>query len=222
MGDIIKKNLFKVFIFILSICILTCIIGVKAFKDSREVYIYLDPGHGGYDGGCTDKDKTVIEKELTLNISILLANYLRQTGYKVGLTRSKDEALSESKAEDIHKRVKLINNSNAILYISIHANSFPSAIVKGAQVFYKDTSENKRLSSIMMKKLQTLDSTNHREPLVIKDKYLVDNIDVPGCLIEVGFLTNEYDLNNLITPIYQQDLAFVIYLGIIEYLDYLK
>lgn len=222
MGDIIKKILFIIFIGILSIGIFTCIMSAKAFKKTKEVYIYLDPGHGGYDGGCTSKDKTIIEKDITLKITILLANYLRQTGYKVSLTRSKDEAISENKAEDIHKRVELINNSHATLYISIHANSFPSNTVKGAQVFYKNSSENKILASIIMKKLQILDSTNHREPLVIKDKYLVDNIDIPGCLIEVGFLTNENDLNNLIMPTYQEDLAFTVYLGIIEYLDYFK
>lgn len=201
---------------------MSCTLTVKAIQNKKEIYIYLDPGHGGYDGGCTSLDKTVLEKDITLNISLNLANYLRQTGFKVSLTRTNDEAVKKTKADDIHERVKLINNSKANLYISIHANSFPSSMVKGAQVFYKNNDENKNLSNIIMKKLKILDPTSNREPLIIKDKYLVDNIDIPGCLIEVGFLTNENDLNNLTNINYQQDLAFLIYLGIVEYLDYLK
>ncbi len=73
-----------------------------------------------------------------------------------------------------------------------------------------------------MKKLKMLDENNKREALKIKDKYLIDHINIPGCLIEVGFLSNNEDLTKLTNSYYKQDLAFTIYLGILEYLDYLK
>ena len=185
--------------------------------------IYIDPGHGGFDGGCTSLDKEYKEKDITLEISLLLSTYLRSSGYIVKLTRSQDESLASTKKNDIYKRVDLINNSGSNLYISIHANSFPSSIVKGAQVFYNSGNDNnKKIADILTNKIQLIDSENKRTALSIKNKYLLDNIKIPGCLIEVGFLTNEHDLANLINKNYIYDFVKVLYIGIAEYLDYLK
>ena len=52
--------------------------------------IYIDPGHGGFDGGCTYNN--VLEKDITLSISLKLQKYLESVGYTVFLTREKDVA----------------------------------------------------------------------------------------------------------------------------------
>ena len=222
---IIKKQIIFSLLFILGILFSFGIFITKTYatKSNKTFYIYIDPGHGGFDGGCEDKLKTVVEKDITLNISLLLASYLRSSGYVVNLTRQTDTALANTKKDDIYKRVDLINNSNANIYISIHANSYPSNSVKGAQVFYSNiNSNNKMISEVVMKKIKMIDSLNKREPLCIKNKYLLDNVKTTGCLIEVGFLTNEIDLSNLTNNEYIADLVKCIYLGIVEYLDYLK
>ena len=77
---------------------------------NEEDIIYIDPGHGGFDGGASSNDKKILEKDLVLNISLKLKYYLEQIGYKVLLTRDRDIALSNTKTKDIHKRVSLINN----------------------------------------------------------------------------------------------------------------
>ena len=180
--------------------------------------IYLDPGHGGFDGGATSNDKSIIEKDICLKTCIYLKEYLEKTGMKVYLTRSKDTALAKNKKEDIHKRVKLINNSSADLYLSIHANSYPSSSVKGAQTFYNDNSENnKYLASSIMKWLKELDKNNKRIEKSINGKYLLDHTTKTGCLVEIGFLTNEMDLANLKNNEYLMQIAFYIYLGILDY-----
>lgn len=211
-----------------------CVIGIlflfsiviplaSAAKKQTSLCIYIDPGHGGYDGGCTSKDKQTLEKDITLSVSLYLASYLRQSGYIVKLTRETDGALSEIKREDIYKRVKMINDSNASIYISIHANAYPSTYAKGAQVFYQiGKEENKMLAESIMKELKSFDPTNKREALTIKDKYLIDNVKVPGCLVEIGFLSNQEELENLVNPTYQANLALTLYIGIQEYLDYIK
>lgn len=222
---IIKKQTIFSLLFILGILFSFGVIITKTYatKTNETFHIYIDPGHGGFDGGCEDKLKTVMEKDITLNISLLLASYLRSTGYIVNLTRNTDTALANTKKDDIYKRVKLINDSNADIYISIHANSYPSPIVKGAQVFYSNTNNNNKLiSEVMMKKIKMVDSLNKREPLCIKDKYLLDHVNITGCLVEVGFLTNEIELLNLTNNEYISDLVKCMYLGIVEYLDYLK
>ena len=222
---IIKKIIIFSLLFILGILFSLSIIGVKLIADKEDtgILIYLDPGHGGFDGGCSSNDSIYIEKDITLKISLLLANYLRSSGYIVKLTRDKDIALAHTKKEDMYKRVNLINSSNACLYLSIHANSYPSKNVRGAQIFYKSSQTNsKELARILTDKIHLIDKDNKRSALAIKNKYLVDNIDITGCLIEVGFLTNDIDLNNLISENYLSDFVVSLYLGITEYLDYLK
>ncbi|MBQ8293720.1 MAG: N-acetylmuramoyl-L-alanine amidase [Bacilli bacterium] len=185
----------------------------------EEKVIYIDPGHGGFDGGATSINKETLEKDITLDISKILAYYLEQTGYKVILTRDNDSALASTKSEDIYKRVKLINESNCLLYISIHANSYPSGIVKGAQTFYKVNQENsEELAKNIMEMLKIVDPYNNRQAKSISGKYLIDKVNKVGCLVEVGFLTNNEELNKLKNKTYQENIAYAVYLGILKYL----
>lgn len=179
--------------------------------------IYLDPGHGGFDGGCVGNG--LIEKDITLNISLKLKKHLEACGYNVYLTREIDKALSKEKANDIYKRVALINNANTILYISIHANSYPHASIKGAQTFYQNNDENKKLAELIQNNLQLIDLKNTRSAKSISGKYLLEHINKTGCLVEVGFLSNPIESKLLNDEHYQNKIAYAIYAGILSYLE---
>ncbi len=190
-------------------------------KDNGTV-IFIDPGHGGVDGGAIGSDGTY-EKDITLSIALKLRDILIQNNYVVKMTRQEDTDLSTNpknkKSSDIHSRVKMINESNANIYISIHANIYPSKNVFGAQVFYNASSTqsgilaNNIQSSLILNLLNT-----YRVSKPISNVYLVDHVEKIGCLVEVGFLSNQKDLANLKNEIYQERLAYYIYLGIYEYL----
>ncbi len=191
---------------------------VGGFSNNTSV-IYIDPGHGGFDGGAVSKDKQLVEKDLTLNIAFKVQNYLEQMGYKVLLTRDKDKALASNKSNDIYTRVSTINNSNCLLYISIHANSYPHESIKGAQTFYNgNDKENKLLAEAIMDMFKIIDPYNNRIAKSITDKYLIDNTKKTGCLVEVGFLSNTLEQQKLKTNSYQEQIAYAIYLGIMKYL----
>lgn len=179
--------------------------------------IYIDPGHGGFDGGCVGNG--LIEKDVNLKIALKLKDYLETAGFKVKLTRNEDNALDNNKSEDIYKRVRMINNANTLLYISIHANSYPHASVKGAQVFYHDDIKNQALSKEIQNYLKYLDIYNTRQAKILTDKYILDHINKTGCLVEVGFLTNSTESNKLKDDIYLAYIAYAIYSGIMAYLD---
>ncbi len=181
-------------------------------------YIYIDPGHGGFDGGATSYDNKIIEKNLTLEIAIKLKDKLEKFGYQILLTRYTDRSLGKTKREDILKRVELLSNKSTLLYISIHANIYTSNLVHGAQVFYKENLENEKLSKKIQSFLKEIDQTNKRQAKPISGKYLIDNTLKTGCLIEIGFLSNPYDLDNLTNKTYQDNLVTMITLGIISYL----
>ena len=98
-------------------------IKVEALED--KYVIFIDPGHGGLDGGCNFKD--LVEKDINLKIGLKLKEKLIEEGYDVLMTRSADIHLCKekfSKKEDLLTRIDLINNSNADLFISIHTKLF--------------------------------------------------------------------------------------------------
>ncbi len=192
------------------------IVSAYAVENTRPL-IYIDPGHGGYDGGCVSLNKDIIEKNVTLRISLLVKEHLQTLGYRVKLTRDTDKALGNTKKLDIYNRVDLINESGAVLYLCIHANSFTDSKIKGAQTFYNPTNEiNKQLAVAMLDKVRSLDETNTRVAKSMTGKYLLDHVIVPGCLIEVGFITNIDDLNNLTNEAYIDNLAMLISISINE------
>lgn len=107
--------------------------------------IYLDPGHGGPDGGAVGGE--LLEKEIALDVSMKIRDYLQEQGALVLMTREDDSDLSSKntrgyarkKAEDLRNRVKVINESEADLYLSIHLNAIPSNKWSGAQTFFTES-----------------------------------------------------------------------------------
>ena len=92
--------------------------------------------------------------------------------------------------------------------------------VKGAQTFYnKNLEDNLLLASKIMNYLYLVDSTNKRVPKDISGKYLLDHTQKVGCLVELGFLTNESDLEKLTDDEQLRKISLMIYLGILEYLE---
>ena len=117
------------------------------------------------------------------------------------------------KKSDFDNRIKLINNSNANMYISIHLNSINSSTWSGMQIFYDDINKNNKKIAESLSSYLKLD----RKTSQINDMYLNKNIKIPGILIEVGFLSNYYDRMNLVSDEYQDKFANQIVKAIINY-----
>lgn len=210
-----RVTLFLTFIIVITLLLLS----FTVYQNIPQNYICIDAGHGGYDGGATSNN--VIEKDITLNASLILGKLLEQTGYHIKYTRTKDAALSNEKTKDMHKRLKIINEDTNILYISIHANIYPQASVKGAQTFYNSKNEqSKMLGEFIQDYLKLEDKTNNRLSKAIKNKYIVDNAKIPGCIVELGFLSNQEDQAILTNEKTLEYRMLMVYLGIIKYLEY--
>jgi N-acetylmuramoyl-L-alanine amidase len=187
--------------------------------------IVVDPGHGGIDGGAVSKSG-ILEKEITLLISEQLRDYLQEAGALVLMTREDDHDLANAdtrkvrqrKNEDLKRRVDIINDSDSDLYVSIHLNAIPSPRWSGAQTFYNRTiSENEELARFVQDEVRrNLENTN-RQAKPIHNVYLVKHAQIPGVLIEAGFLSNPTEAELLQTEKYQQKVAASIYQGILRY-----
>jgi len=188
--------------------------------------IVIDPGHGGPDGGAIGKDETS-EKEISLLVAMKLRDYLQQSGALVYLTREDDtdlaadqtRGLSARKSEDIRNRLQFIHDHEADLFVTIHLNSIPSPQWSGAQTFYyPEFDESKHLANMIQEEvIRNLENTK-RSALAMNGIYLLKYAEVPGALVEIGFLSNEVEREQLKTDAYQRKMAASIYEGILRYI----
>lgn len=215
-----KSKIYTLTIFVLSICIFG-IINTKAQElPLSNKIIYVDPGHGGIDPGTIYKD--IYEKDINLDICLKLKKELENIGATVYLTRYGDYDLSTPntstrKKSDLNNRVRLINDSKSDMYISIHLNATSSKTWHGAQVFYDDVNEeNKKIATIMQEELKNNLNTT-REIDEISTMLLNRKVNVPGVLIEVGFLSNDNERYLLKQDSYQEKISKTIVNGVIKY-----
>ena len=188
--------------------------------------IVIDAGHGKPDEGAQGANGTTEEKT-NLDITLKLQKLLEESGATVILTRSDEnaiydldkETLRAKKVSDIQNRVKIGNESQADICVSIHLNKGDSASYSGWQTFYKKNDENgKRLATIIQEELkQTINVQNNRQAHDISGIYLVDNVEIPITIVECGFLSNPQEEQKLLTDEYQNKLAWGIYNGILKY-----
>ena len=90
------------YIIIAVAVMITILFIVKIKNDSEDVMKYmpvtdktivLDAGHGGIDPGAMNKDKTVLEKDINLQITMKIKELIEASGGNVILTRDKDVSL---------------------------------------------------------------------------------------------------------------------------------
>lgn len=116
--------------------------------------------------------------------------------------------------------MELVNNSSANILISIHLNKYPQdEKYRGWQTFYqKGNSKSMSLAECVQQSINSnIEYNNSRTCQSIKDIYLMDNITIPGVIVECGFLSNYSETQLLLTDEYQNKIAWGICLGILEY-----
>ena len=210
--------------------------GYKGYEKSRnanaeifnDVTVVIDPGHGGIDAGASANG--LFEKDLNLELSLILSEYLENFGYNFVLTRTEDVMLYDPniegsrKRQDLSNRVKIANNYDQACFVSIHMNKFPQESCKGAQVFYSGKNpQSKILSETLRDNVLLLQPDNNRKTKNGTDSiYLLEKLEVPAVLIECGFLSNYNEAVLLKNDDYKKALSLSIYCGIADYLEHKK
>lgn len=195
----------------------------KKGEESKGV-IVIDSGHGGIDPGVVGIDG-LEEKEINLKIAKYLAGYLEKEGYETVLTRDEDEGLydedsSNKKIQDMQNRCALIKETEPLLTVSIHQNSYSDASVCGPQVFYyKDSQQGKELAGYIQEELNSqLKVLRPRTEKANSTYYLLKKSQGVLNIVETGFLTNQREAELLKTKDYQKKCARAICDGILNFL----
>lgn len=189
----------------------------------REHCIVIDPGHGGIDGGATSCTGR-LESAYNLEIALRLNDLMHFLGYETKMIRTTDtsiytkgETIAQQKISDLKERVRICNETENAVLLSIHQNNFSDSRYSGAQVFYPATEGSDRLAKQLQDAFAHLGST--RQTKRAEGVYLMEHIQCPGVLIECGFLSNPQEEANLKSAEYQMKLCAVIAATVTNYLD---
>ena len=125
------------------------------------------------------------------------------------------------------KRVESINTnfSNFDLCISIHCNSFTNSEINGIETYCgiknkKLVYNNFLLSYCIQNSIcSNVDYFKDRGIKKNNSMYLINNLNIPSCILELGFITNLKDYKILTSKIKKNKLAELISDGIEDYLN---
>lgn len=193
--------------------------------DRAEFCVVLDAGHGGDDPGKIGINGAK-EKEINLLIAEKVKKYLEANDVRVVMTRESDDGLydpgaSNKKVQDMKRRIAIIDETAPQITVSIHQNSYSEEYVHGAQVFfYTDSREGQELAEAIQRQLvNKVDPENKRQVKANDSYYLLKKTGTPIVIVECGFLSNGEEAEKLCDDEYQEEIAWAIHMGILQYLN---
>ena len=168
--------------------------------------VIVDAGHGGHDRGARSVSGSP-EKVLTLDTAQRLAAILRDKGFRVIETRTRDVFAP------LGARTALSNSKANCIFVSIHYNWAPRRGARGIEVYYFSP-RSWRLASNILKKATRVYPTENRG--VKRNNYHVLRENRrPAVLCELGFLSNAQDNRFVQSAQYRQRLAESVADGIV-------
>ena len=181
---------------------------------TNQKLIIIDAGHGGIDPGSDSHG--ILEKEINLEIALKLQEVLHENGYSVLMTREDDNSLS------LRERSDFANEKEADLFISLHQNCYAQdASVHGIEVYYNSdkTTNDQQLAQMIQETL--INETGAKNRGIHSDNGLVVTREtiMPAVLVETAFISNDDELDLIMSDDYQNKVVKGIVVGIEEFLN---
>ena len=192
--------------------------------------VFLDPGHGGKDPGAVYYNTQ--EKDLTMQIYQKLRKELQGLGYTVLSSRDSDVYV-----DFVTERSKMVNKTDSDMFISIHFNASgnPASGRSGIQTYsYEEDSgyrakinpywhnhpdrisESNRLAADIHSSL--LAETGAKDAGLLQSSFAVlRETDKPAVLLELGYIDNFNENQQVRSDAYQNRLVAGIVKGIQKY-----
>lgn len=159
--------------------------------------VFLDPGHGGEeDPGALSLDQTRYEKDDDLKIGLLVRDELINRGIEVEMSRDTDVFV------ELDEIVRLANESDADLFVSLHRNSADVGNGVEAWVNWNAPKADTLLADNILNALDESTISDNRGvefgytsfDYTVHVNYQVnEQTTMPSCLLELLFITDEED-----------------------------
>jgi N-acetylmuramoyl-L-alanine amidase len=177
--------------------------------------VVIDPGHGGSQPGAVSGG--VKEKDVNTKLAAALAEALREAGARVVFTRTTDVTM------DLTPRPAVATRNSADFFVSLHCNSnLKPDSISGIETYYHRGEES---SPLMAKDIQKgicaatgMCNRGARE-CGFKVLRLLGGTEIPGVLVECGYLNNSRDRAKLATDAYRKKVAEGIVAGLKAYVE---
>lgn len=189
--------------------------------DREVIKVVIDAGHGGIDPGTEgSKPELKDEKDIALDIALKVETLLKETydNIKVIQTRKRDITVS------LEQRVAIANDTKGDYFVSIHCNSSKKKEIYGTQMHVHDFTYRKstKLAQILDEEFTTRGKRNSKGLFNSKDRrfnlYVLRYTNMPGVLIETGFLSHKQEEEFLNSENGQEIVASAIFRGIRNFL----
>lgn len=173
--------------------------------------VCIDPGHGGYDSGAIGNDGTY-EKDIALEVSLRIGSMISKMDPSIQIiyTRQSDViSWPENESEDLKARVDI--SQRADFYISIHCNSNESTDMSGYCFYIKETdTQSRRICQSISDHLKKFhySSNNGIESTNVQSLYVVDQLDIPSILFEIGYISNDNECKKMQSWLIQNIIAY--------------
>lgn len=202
----------------------------------EPIIIVIDPGHGPkvnsdlepispdstilkrkYGTGAVGNVTGTMEREINLNVSLMLRDLLEKDGFVVIMTRTNHEVISSN-----IDRVNLANDNNADLMIRVHSDSHTDTSIHGASMLVPGevgyatpiVDISRQYGEIVLNTLVNEIGMANRGVITRTDQTGFNWSKIPIMTVEMGFLSNPEEDKLLSTPEYQEKLAYALYKGI--------
>ena len=171
--------------------------------------VFIDSGHGGTDpGACSGNIK---EKDINLDVGLMLGEMLTKEGFKVGYSRTTDTYVS------LAERANKSNRFGAKVFISIHCNAHSNKQAQGVETFYyRTSSKGKVLADKVQKNILSKRIYTKNRGIKPANFYVLRKTRAVATLMELGFITNHTDLDIVVNN--KKDFAKAAMEAIKEYL----
>lgn len=241
----IMKNysFLKVLIFLIissaCTCILAFLLGTfyipskndfkTANSNTTQYTVIIDAGHGGEDGGASSVEG-LIEKDVNLDIAKMLCDMLKKRGINAIMTREDDRLLYDRNVDyhgrkkklDLAARLEIAKKTDNAILVSIHMNSFTDPKYSGLQVWYSQNfPESLILADLIQSKNRDMLQPDNKRTIKAANSAirLLDQAPCPAVLVECGFLSNLEEAKKFESTEYKQQVAYIIFCSIIEFLN---
>lgn len=152
-------------------------------KDTTRTFttVVVDAGHGGKDNGAFRRFGGA-EKNATLDVATRLAAKLRESQFRVVMTRSNDVFIP------LDERASISNRQNNAIFVSVHFNDSGRRGIRGFETYYHSPVA-RPLAYRIQQQIMTLPGAVNRGVKTANFRVL-RKAAYPAVLVECGFLSN--------------------------------
>ena len=152
-------------------------------RDTSRTFttVVVDAGHGGKDNGAFRRFGGA-EKSATLDVAQRLAAKLRESQFRVVMTRSSDVFIP------LDDRAAISNRQNNAIFVSVHFNDSGRRGIRGFETYYHSPAA-RPLAYRIQQQLMTLPGASNRGVKTANFRVL-RKAAYPAVLVECGFLSN--------------------------------